>query len=71
MANSSDFSREIFSFHLAHVPLVRLPSFLQRPLYKQKISGLKHSESFFTMNLGKPIMAAPRYNLRTVAFFAW
>lgn len=71
MANSSDPFGEIFSFHLAHVPLLKLPSFLLCPLYKQKISGLKHSESFFTMNLGEPIMAAPRYNFKTVAFFAW
>ena len=64
-------SREVFSFHLANVSLLKLPAFILCPLFKQKIPGLKHSESFFTMNLGEPIVSAPRYNLKTIAFFAW
>lgn len=64
-------SREIFSFHLASLPLSKVPGFLMRPAYKRKNPGLNHSESFFTMNLGEPILAAPRYNFTTVAFFAW
>lgn len=71
MIHNTEPSGEIFSFHLAYLPLSKLPRFLLYPAYKEKISGLKHSESFFTMNLGEPIMAAPRYNFRTVAFFAW
>lgn len=63
--------KEIFSFHLAHLPLTQVPQFLLCPIYKKRISGLKHSESFFTMNLGEPIIAKPRYNFTTVAFFAW
>jgi hypothetical protein len=64
-------SKEIFSFHLASLPLSKVPGFLVRPAYKQKIPGLNHSESFFTMNLGAPILAVPRYNFKAVAFFAW
>jgi hypothetical protein len=71
LASSAEPSKEIFSFHLANLPLSKVPHFLSCPAYKQKISGLKHSESFFTMNLGEPIMAPPRYNFKTVAFFAW
>lgn len=71
MATSEESSREIFSLHLATIPLLKLPHFLARPTYKQKIVGLKHSESFFTMNLGEPIVAVPRYNFKSVALFAW
>lgn len=59
---------EIFSFHLANVPLWRMPGLL---LWPPSGKGLRHGECFFTMNLGEPIMTGPRYNFRTVAFFAW
>lgn len=71
MASGTESSKEIFSFHLAKLPLSKVPRFLLNPTHLQKISGLKHSESFFTMNLGEAIMAPPRYNLTTVALFAW
>lgn len=71
MAPNTESSKEIFSFHLANLPLSKMPYFLLCPAYKQKITGLRHSESFFTMNLDEPIMDAQRYNIKTVAFFAW
>lgn len=71
MASGADRSKEIFSFHLAHVSLWKLPRFLLDPALGQRTPGLRHGESFFTMNLGEPVMTAPRYNFRTVAFFAW
>ncbi len=70
MAISKKASKEIFSFHLANLPLYRVPFFIYHPAYKKKFSGLKHSESFLTMNLGEPILDAQRYNIKTVAFFA-
>ena len=48
-----------------------LPRFLFSPSHKQKIPGLKHSESLFTMNLGESVLAPHRYNFESVAFFAW
>lgn len=71
MVSGAESSKEIFSFHLANISLSKMPRFLFSPAYKQKISGLNHSESFFTMNLGEPILTVPRYNFKTVAFFAW
>jgi hypothetical protein len=62
-------SREIFSFHLMKLPLRKVPSFLFGSV--NKISGLKHSERFLTMNLGAPIATPSRYNIQTAAFFAW
>lgn len=62
---------EIFSFHLARLPLLSLPVFLACPIYKNNIAGLKHSESFFTMNLGRSIASPSRYNFESVALFAW
>ena len=62
-------SNEIFSFHLMKLPLMKVPFFLLKPT--DKFSGLLHSESFFTMNLGTPILFSSRYNFNTVAFFAW
>lgn len=64
-------SREIFSFHLVRLPLSKVPRFLICPLYQKKLSGLNHSESFFTMNLGESIIGSSRYNFKTVALFAW
>lgn len=59
---------DIFSYHLAKVPLFQVPRFL---FSKHSALGLNHSESFFTMNLGEAVLNAPRYNFSTVAFFAW
>ncbi len=64
-------SKDIFSFHLATLPIARMPRFLFRPGYNQRVPGLNHSENFLTMNLGEPILTAPRYNFKTVAVFAW
>lgn len=55
---------EIFSFHLVRTPFWKVPRL-------QNISGLHHSESFFTMNLGEMIVSPLRYNFKTVATFAW
>ncbi len=71
MFRNTDSSKEVFSFHLANLRLSKIPHFLFYPDYKQKNPGLKHSESFFTMNLGEPIMDVQRYNIKAVAFFAW
>lgn len=64
-----DTFNEIFSFHLMELPLTKVPFFLFGST--DKISGLKHSERFLTMNLGAPIASASRYNLKNAAFFAW
>lgn len=64
-------SKEIFSFHLMKLPVLDVPRFLLSPMHKKNITGLKHSESFFTMNLGELILSAPRYNFTTFAFLAW
>lgn len=62
---------EIFSFHLAHLPIWKLPGYLSSHPRKGEIPGQNHSESFFTMNLGESIVSPLRYNLNAVAFFAW
>jgi len=61
-------SNEIFSFHLTKLPFRKVPSFLFGSA--SKISGLKHSERFLTMNLGASIAMSARYNFTTGAFFA-
>ncbi len=71
MSHNSTLSEEIFSFHLAKVPFYKLPSFFLRSMHEKNLPGPKASESFFTMNLGEPIMSVPRYNFKTVALFAW
>lgn len=71
MIRETKLSEEIFSFHLVKLPLIKVPRFLFSPTYKKKVPGLKHSESFFTMNLGEPIISSRRYNFKTVAFFGW
>lgn len=71
MNRSMEDSDEIFSLHLANIPMIDLTRFLLFPVHKKNIPGLKHSESLFTMNLGEPIVSASRYNLRSFAFFAW
>jgi hypothetical protein len=71
MSSDSKDSREIFSFHLVKLPFLSVPQFLLSPMHKKNILGLNHSESFFTMNLGEPVMSAPRYSLKNFAFFAW
>lgn len=68
MPNSS---QDIFSFHLLRLPLLKVPRFILSSKYKKNIVGLNHSESFLTMNLGESVISPPRYNLKTVAFFAW
>lgn len=70
---SSDIAHptEIFSFHLVKLTLSEIPRFLRSPIHKKNISGLNHSESFLTMNLGQPIISTPRYNFNQFAFFAW
>jgi hypothetical protein len=71
MLGAKKLSTEIFSLHLANLPLVKIPPFLLCPTYKNNIPGLQYSESLVVMNLGMPIMSARRYNFKTVAFFAW
>lgn len=41
------------------------------PLKRSQFLGLKHSECFFTMNLGRSIFSPRRYNFRTLAFYNW
>jgi hypothetical protein len=62
-------SNEIFSFHLIKLPLTKVPFFLLRP--HSKVSGLLHSESLLTMNLGSSIVLSSRYNCNLAAYFAW
>jgi hypothetical protein len=71
MSSVSGSSKEIFSFHLVNLPLLKLPRFLLQPPSPNRAAGLRHSESLFTMNLGEPITSGPRYNPGKVAFFAW
>ncbi len=71
MNTGTERSKEIFSFHVLSIPLIQIPQFLLCPVLKKKIPGLRHSESFFTMGLGAPIVSARRYNFNTFAFFAW
>ena len=71
MGNDIQNSKEIFSFHLGTLPITEAPQFLFSSALKKNTSGLHHSESFFTMNLGESITASPRYNFKTFAFFAW
>jgi hypothetical protein len=59
---------EIFSFHLARLPLLKIPGFLRGI---RSVPGLKHSESLITMKLGEPILSPRRYGLTRAAFFAW
>jgi len=66
-----DTGHELFSFHLLRLPLTKTPGFLMRPLHEQGVPGLRHAESFFTMKLGEPVTAGPRYDFRKVAVFAW
>jgi hypothetical protein len=63
--------REIFSFHLVRIPFWKVPYFVFTRLHQKRIPGLRHSEGFFTMNLGESIVSPPRYNLKTFALFAW
>ena len=71
MINGTELSKEIFSFHLAHLPWKHMPGFLRRTAHESKAPGLQHSESFLTMNLGAPILSFTRYSFKSVAFFAW
>ncbi len=64
-------SEHIFSFHLIRLPILKVPFFLFSRTFKKNIPGLIHSEIFLTMNMGESVMSAMRYNLNTVAFFAW
>jgi len=66
-----DGDRELFSFHLLTLPRLKTPGFLMRPLREPSVSGLLHAETFFTMKLGEPVTAGPRYDFRKVALFAW
>jgi len=64
-------SKQIFSFHLATLPVSEVPRFLMSSMHRKGIPGLNHSESFMTMNLGESIISPPRYNFKAFAFFAW
>lgn len=60
--------REVFSFHLRRVGVVGLP----RALFGRLAApGLRHAESFFTMQLGAPVLSTRRYGWSEVGTFAW
>jgi hypothetical protein len=60
--------REVFSFHLRRVGVVGLP----RALFGRLAApGLRHAESFFTMQLGEPVLSTRRYGWNEVGTFAW
>lgn len=59
----------IFSFQLQQVSLFKAMVMLLSPLFKKRVKGLLHSESFFTMNLGEPVFSFRRYNFRKIATF--
>src|SRR6476661_3739181 len=65
---TSQAHNEIFSFHLAKLPLLQIPRFMRGI---RSVPGLKHSESLITMRLGEPILSPRRYGLNDAAFFAW
>jgi hypothetical protein len=62
---------EIFSFHIGRSPVLAGTRLLYFPLHIKRVSGLLHSECLFTMRLGRSIVSPTRYNLRTLAYFAW
>jgi hypothetical protein len=41
------------------------------PLYKKNISGLRHSETFCTMNLGTEIASPTRFNITDLGHLYW
>jgi hypothetical protein len=63
-----EMNSEIFSFHLIKQPLLKIPQLLFSPGQHE---GLKHGECFFTMKLGDSITSFNRYNLKSIAYFAW
>ena len=71
MIHETQPSKEIFSYHLAQLPWLRVPGFFRALSSEGPIPGLRHSERLLTMNLGAPILSLSRYNLRSVALFAW
>lgn len=71
MVSETKHSKEIFSFHIVTLPILKVPRFLFFPPSKQRIPGLFHAEHLYTMNLGESIISPQRYNLKTVTMFAW
>lgn len=60
--------REVFSFHLQRVAFSSLP----RALFaRRRAPGLRHAESFVTMQLGASVFSPWRYGFRDVATLAW
>ncbi len=73
MRNTDNLKRnnEIFTFHLVNMSFFSMLKHLISPLHKKNITGLKHSESFFLMNLGEPILFLKRFNLKSIGLFMW
>lgn len=59
---------EIFSFHLRRVRVLEVP----RALFTRPTApGLRHAESFFTMQLGASVLSPRRYGVCELATLAW
>ena len=69
--SSDSSSKEIFSFHLVHLSFFSILAYFFRPLHKRNIPGIRHSESFFVMNLGEGVFSFKRFNLGSCGFFIW
>ena len=70
-SSNKEESKEIFSFHLVQLSLFSMLKYFFRPLHKRNIAGLRHSESFFVMNLGEGVLSTKRFSLGSFAFFMW
>jgi hypothetical protein len=64
-------SKQVFSFHLVDVPLMRAIALLYWPPYRKKTQGLLHFEGFMVMNLGLSVLSLKRYKVGRVGLFAW
>lgn len=64
-------TQEIFSVHLIKLPFNDILHDLTNPWFKRNIPGLLHSESLLPMHLGQAILSPSRYQISTLAVFAW
>ncbi|MCX6123587.1 MAG: hypothetical protein NTV34_02380 [Proteobacteria bacterium] len=71
MVAREDDHREIFSYHLVRVSILRSIQYIFFPPSYKRFPGLKHHEFFFTMKLGEPIFSPRRFSISTLALIAW
>lgn len=61
----------IFSYHLLDTTPTTTLKAWWKPLNKKRIAGLRHAECLSAMTLGSPIVSSARWQLHTLAFFAY